>query len=921
MIRRFFFAAAMATLVGGAVFTLTRRATASAPVQQPRRAAFLIRFGLDLVKDIDWSGSVSPAPARIVNWQQDAGEDPSGSQWKGKTRERDHWATPYERRMGPTASWTGVDAKGLVVEYDLPAPAEIRVTTAQGSFSFAPSPELWRAPRSFLGGKADVRAAPALNPSNSSGDSDYPSMLQAKDGALWLAWQEFHGSGDRVFVRRRLSGAWSDPEALSETGGDIFRTALAQDAAGKIWLVWSAQQKGNFDLYARSYDGKEWSATERLTTATGSDIYHTLISDRSGRLFLAWQSSRLGNFDIFLRTYDGKRWSKETQVSSDPASDWEPALAAAPDGRVTVLWDTYAKGNYDLVARTWRDGKLEAPVTIAASGAMETRASAAYDAQGRLWIAFDEGDWNWGKDYGNDIPESGRGLLVRRQTRIAVMANGVVQETRAPVRDAVPADLQQVFHAPNLVFDASGNPWIFFHYRVNLPRIREAKASRGMWRVAATVYRDGRWLPMLEFPGGFGRIEAPIATAVTPDGIEAAWPGDGRTWSRPVPRHTQLFTAALPAMPGPAAADLVAFTPSAENLPPSHATENGALAKVRAYRAKGGGKSYRIVRGDVHRHTDLSWDGNRDGSLHDAYRYALDAVGFEYMGVCDHQAGGSVPYHWWMIQKAVDLFSIPGRFAPLYSYERSLPWPNGHRNVLFAKRGNPIFDPSEAEQKGVEGAARLYSYLRPLGGLAISHTSATGAGTDFRDSDKDLEPVVEIYQGYRNNYEEPRGPRHNSGAEATRYKDGFIWNAWAKGLRLGVQSSSDHVSTHISYAALYVERIDRDSIFEALRARRTFAATDNLAVDFGIAGHLMGEEVRLRPGQAFSARITGTAPVQRVSVVRDNRIVHTVEGSGPELAFQYTDREKPAGTSYYYLRVEQKDGQLAWSSPIWVTWE
>ena len=34
-----------------------------------------------------------------------------------------------------------------------------------------------------------------------------------------------------------------------------------------------------------------------------------------------------------------------------------------------------------------------------------------------------------------------------------------------------------------------------------------------------------------------------------------------------------------------------------------------------------------------------------------------------------------------------------------------------------------------------------------------------------------------------------------------------------------------------------------------------------------------------------------------------------------------TDREKSAGTSYYYLRIEQKDGQLAWSSPIWVTWE
>ena len=82
-------------------------------------------------------------------------------------------------------------------------------------------------------------------------------------------------------------------------------------------------------------------------------------------------------------------------------------------------------------------------------------------------------------------------------------------------------------------------------------------------------------------------------------------------------------------------------------------TKRADVARIRGYRAKLGGNTWRIARGDIHRHTDLSWDGNRDGSLDDSYRYALDAAAFDYLGVCDHQAGESIPYNWWRIQKAV----------------------------------------------------------------------------------------------------------------------------------------------------------------------------------------------------------------------------------------------------------------------------
>ena len=34
--------------------------------------------------------------------------------------------------------------------------------------------------------------------------------------------------------------------------------------------------------------------------------------------------------------------------------------------------------------------------------------------------------------------------------------------------------------------------------------------------------------------------------------------------------------------------------------------------------------------------------------------------------------------------------------------------------------------------------------------------------------------------------------------------------------------------------------------------------------------------------------------------------------------FRYTDRDEPRPGDYYYVRVRQVDGAVAWSSPFWV---
>src|SRR6185503_5994873 len=93
------------------------------------------------------------------------------------------------------------------------------------------------------------------------------------------------------------------------------------------------------------------------------------------------------------------------------------------------------------------------------------------------------------------------------------------------------------------------------------------------------------------------------------------------------------------------------------------------------------------LRGEFHRHSEISMDGGNDGSIIDQYRYMLDASYMDWVGCCDHDNGGSREYSWWIEQKLTDIFHSPGKFIPMFSYERSVQYPEGHRNTVFAQRG------------------------------------------------------------------------------------------------------------------------------------------------------------------------------------------------------------------------------------------
>ena len=106
----------------------------------------------------------------------------------------------------------------------------------------------------------------------------------------------------------------------------------------------------------------------------------------------------------------------------------------------------------------------------------------------------------------------------------------------------------------------------------------------------------------------------------------------------------------------------------------------------------------------------------------------------------------------------------------------------------------------------------------------------------------------------------------------------------------------------------------------ALRARRTFGATDTIGVEFGIGDSAMGEEMTVGGAPRLRVKMIGTDVLDRVDVIKNNQFVYTHSPDSDELEFTFEDTElKPGGSCYYYVRAIQKNNEMAWSSPIWVT--
>jgi hypothetical protein len=910
-----------------------------------------IKLGLKDTKPTDWDGEVLLSEGKLTELWILRGNV------KGKVEGNQYSVRTVLKEMAAKKKMKKDTLIRPILHLTIAAPARAKVTlkTKHGAFTFALADLTPGTEKPFLDGQASV--APevgALRLTGPKTEDDYPALARAPDGTIWLTYNEYTpgaelikervlagnfellaptGHGDQVLLQRFDGKVWHPPLEVTEPGLSIWRPTVAVDKKGVVTVAWAQQVEDDWEIFYRQYTPAQdagakgkWSEVVRLTKTPGSDFHVVAAADARGTVWLAWQAWRDGHFQILVASLGDGPARVPQAVSPPGANSWSPAIAADSKGRVYVAYDTYAQGNYDV--RLYVRDQVERTMLVADSPRFEARPHLVCDAQDRLWIAYEEGDEQWGKDYTNNTPKKvglkanpGYPLYLNRTVRVKCLVGNKLQQPADDLEKALESTLTLGRSLPRLAADAAGGIWLLLRHHPLPGGVGE------VWYSYALRYDGKKWGPPQKLGNSSNLLDNRPGLAPLGQGILTVYSSDTRqrTQNRD---QDDLFAAILtPTGPTHAPPALAPDRPAPAAVKKAvHPNEKADVARMRAYRIEYEGKKLRLLRGEFHRHTAYTAHRDQDGLLEDAWRYALDAGNLDWMGNGDHDNGFGIEYFWWQIQKVADLFQHSPRFVAAHTYERSVVYPNGHRNVMMPKRGIrplPRGVLKGTPEKGTPDTKVLYAYLKHFGGICASHTSATNMGTDWRDNDPLYEPVVEIYQGHRHNYEHLGAPK--SATEETQiggYEPaGFVWNAFEKGYRFGFQASSDHVSTHLSYAVVLTDDATRKGLIDAFKKRHCYAATDNILLDVRSGKQLMGDAFETDRRPALEIKVIGTGPIRKLSVVRNNKYVHTEEPKQREVTLRWTDMDPIAGkAAYYYVRIEQADGNLAWASPMWITY-
>ncbi len=360
---------------------------------------------------------------------------------------------------------------------------------------------------------------------------------------------------------------------------------------------------------------------------------------------------------------------------------------------------------------------------------------------------------------------------------------------------------------------------------------------------------------------------------------------------------------------------------------------------------------YNMYWGILHGHTEIS-DGC--GTVDNYYRQMRDECALDFGAVSDHDhLNETLDSHWTIVCQAARKWHEPGRFVTFLGYEWAKWRKNGDgdRNVYRLQDDQPMF---RSEVGHYPRPADLFRALSGKKAIIIPHHPAgDGNFCDYKDHDPEHERFIEIHQ-VRGCYECPAEMGNPLIAKPDRpggqlVKGGFVSDALAMGWRAGFTAGGDdHMGTAGtdrpfweqngvpiyagSMAVLATERT-REALWDGLWNRRVIATSGpRVLLHVDLNGHLIGSELKasaepaLKTSRRISVQFLGTAPVQRIDVIRNNKVVHTTQQA--EFTWEDTtplvDAMMPPARycdhpfCFYYVRVVQADGQAAWASPIWI---
>lgn len=744
-----------------------------------------------------------------------------------------------------------------------------------------------------------------------------PDVCTDAAGSLWVAFTRRDLAGDTIDLIHYPGAERVQPPPLTcSQPGIVCQPTIAATADG-VLVAWTEQRAAEWLLVTRRIVGDQLQPETILARSAEGFFHPRLLADHTGALWLVCERVEAQQPRLVLFVQRGGSWSAEQPLTPAGTAAYRPALAAALGG-IWLSYDVYEDGHYSVYVR--RLDRAEAPQAVTHNGYHNLQSAVGADAQGRLWVAWSSNQ--------NDAYRDRWWLTKWVYLRCYDGQLWSDPVCPSPSTDVYNEDSFQGWELPELVADAAGRIWLF------------GQSSHTLY---AQYYQGSRWSELFSIARRhWGSWKPRVRAALAADGTIylAAMGLGGAQLQQLIPAADAAPTpiCAAPREPLPV---VVPSAPPAER--PGVTTPAGATLNV--------------FFGDLHAHSIYSDATNDVDEFYHRYR---DGYGYDFACLTDHDYLDGIQLtrsELAMIWNHADRMSQPGRFIALYGYEWTSPAiaehagagqavGEGHRHVIYPDKSGPLVSYGE-ENTG----ARLLRRLQDVDALVIAHHTAW-SGTNWDAYDPRLQRVIEMcstHGRFEYSGNQPIGYRRDH-----TFPEHYVLDALARGYRLGFVGGSDshglkwhatelpdrksHIAagTRVGWkrdafrtgmTAVLAPELTREAIYQAIYERRCYATSGvPIFLDFRVNGALMGSEISVQPQPQISARVRGTAALRSVEVIRDGQVFAGLDcqagAAVPDITFALTDTIAiPGETHYYYLRILQEDGNMAWSSPIWVEYE
>lgn len=324
------------------------------------------------------------------------------------------------------------------------------------------------------------------------------------------------------------------------------------------------------------------------------------------------------------------------------------------------------------------------------------------------------------------------------------------------------------------------------------------------------------------------------------------------------------------------------------------------------------------------------------GTTAEFFTWGRDAAGLDFCAPANHynHRMAVTDEVWQEVVETANRFNEDGKFATLVSYEWGGSAGSGHKNVYYRGESGEFAHWYRGVHKSPED---LWRSLDGRDVLTIPHHTKFGSPTDWQFRNDTHQRLVEVCSLW------------GISEEGAAYS---VQAALAMGHRLGFVGGTDshyglanqgsyHVNDGNGLACVIAPDLTREAVWEALWERRCYATTgDRILLDFRMKvgdgewvsmGTDAAADLDDMRGRVLLMRVAGTERIDSVEVVRNNVVVYSAHPEGENWEGEWLDDERLAEIAlaptfqgdrpfvFYYMRVRQRNRQIGWSSPIWLT--